>query len=409
MSLQQSNPANPPDLPDQPNAPDLANALQSPLHPGEIGLGAESGDFVERFGRKLPRVYTDAASEYRAATEGAALHDNSYTGRLKASGDDALDLLNRLSTNLVVNLSSGRGAPTILTTDRGRIIDLLGVVNTGEYTLLLTSPDSQQRVIDWLDKYTIMEDLTVTDLTPETALLTVCGPQSEAALNSVLQIEPTGEEGADGADLASLQPYSGLSATVGGNDTDTDSDTDTHPVMLIRRPLGELPAFDLVMTPQAAPVVWQRLAAAGVTPIGQEAFEAVQVRHAVPRYGRELDDAFNPLEAGLIGSVDFAKGCYIGQEVIARLDTYEKVQRYLVRLRFSAGAVVSEGAVLEQEGRNVGQVTSLSVIPTTGELLGLGYIRTAAAQSGAQLTLSAPAQGSAEIADLPQFFGPGED
>ena len=402
MSLQQSNP---PDLPDQPNVP------QSPLHPGGIGLGAESGDFVERFGRKLPRVYTDAASEYRAATEGAALHDNSYTGRLKASGDDALDLLNRLSTNLVVNLSSGRGAPTILTTDRGRIIDLLGVVNTGEYTLLLTSPDSQQRVIDWLDKYTIMEDLTVTDLTPETALLTVCGPQCAAALNSVLQFEPPGQEGADGADLASLQPYSGLSATVGGNDTgaETGADTDTHPVMLIRRPLGELPAFDLVMTPQAAPVVWQRLAAAGVTPIGQEAFEAVQVRHAVPRYGRELGDAFNPLEAGLIGSVDFAKGCYIGQEVIARLDTYEKVQRYLVRLRFSDGAVVSEGAVLEQEGRNVGQVTSLSVIPTTGELLGLGYIRTAAAQSGAQLTLSAPAQGSAEIADLPQFFGPGED
>ena len=402
MSLQQSNLPNPPNSPD---LPDLPNVPQSPLHAGGIGLGAESGDFVERFGRKLPRVYTDAASEYRAATEGAALHDNSYTGRLKASGDDALDLLNRLSTNLVVNLSSGRGAPTILTTDRGRIIDLLGVVNTGEYTLLLTSPDSQQRVIDWLDKYTIMEDLTVTDLTPETALLTVCGPQSEAALNSVLQFEPPGQEGADGADLASLQPYSGLSATVGGNDTDTD----THPVMLIRRPLGELPAFDLIMTPQAAPVVWQRLAAAGVTPIGQEAYEAVQVRHAVPRYGRELGDAFNPLEAGLIGSVDFAKGCYIGQEVIARLDTYEKVQRYLVRLRFSAGAVVSEGAVLEQEGRNVGQVTSLSVIPTTGELLGLGYIRTAAAQSGAQLTLSAPAQGSAEIADLPQFFGPGED
>ena len=395
MSLQQSN------------LPDLPNVAQSPFHPGDIGRGAESSDFVERFGRKLPRVYSDAASEYRAATEGAALHDNSYTGRLKASGDDALDLLNRLSTNRVVNLSSGRGAPTVLTTDRGRIIDLLGVVNTGDYTLLLTSPDSQQRVIDWLDKYTIMEDLTVTDLTPETALLTVCGPQSEAALNSVLQIEPTGEAGAEGADLASLQPYSGLSATVVGNDTDTD--TDTHPVMLIRRPLGELPAFDLIMAPEAAPLVWQRLEAAGVTPIGQEAYEAVQVRHAVPRYGRELGDAFNPLEAGLIGSVDFAKGCYIGQEVIARLDTYEKVQRYLVRLRFSAGAVVSEGAVLEQEGRSVGQVTSLSVIPTTGELLGLGYIRTAAAQAGAQLTLSAPAQGSAEIADLPQFFGPGED
>ena len=134
----------------------------------------------------LPRAYSDVAAEYRAATEDAALHDSSDTGRLKAAGADALDLLNRLSTNEVLNLPSGRGAPTVLTTDRGRILDLLGVVNTGDYTLLLTGPGSQQKVIDWLDKYTIMEDLTVTDLTPDTALLTVCGPRSATALAAVL-------------------------------------------------------------------------------------------------------------------------------------------------------------------------------------------------------------------------------
>ena len=107
-----------------------------------------------------PPVYTDTAAEYRAALETAALYDHSHAGRLRAAGADVLDLLNRLSTNRVDNLPPGHGAPTILTTDRGRILDLLLVVNAGPYALLLTGPGSPPAVIAWLDKYTIMEDLT---------------------------------------------------------------------------------------------------------------------------------------------------------------------------------------------------------------------------------------------------------
>ncbi len=339
------------------------------------------------------QTYSDRTAEYRAATEGAALHDISYAGRLRAEGTDALDLLNRLSTNGVVNLAPGQGAPTVLTTDRGRILDLLAVVNTGEYILLLTSPGEQQRVMEWLDKYTIMEDLTVTDLTPDTVLLTVCGPRSPSALNAVITPSPT--LGAPGPD--ELEPYATFSTAIAGKET-----------LVIRRPLGELSAFDLMTDKESAAAVWSALAAAGITPVGMEAYETALVRHAIPRYGRELGEAYNPLEAGLIGSIDFAKGCYIGQEVIARLDTYQKVQKSLARLRFSAGAVVSEGAGLEQEGRKVGQITSLAVIPTTGELVGLGYVRNAQAAAGASLTLTAPAQGVAEVLDLPRLFGAGE-
>ena len=337
----------------------------------------------------LPRAYSDTAAEYRSVTEGAGLHDNSRAGRLKATGEDALDLLNRLSTNGVVNLRPGRGAPTILTTDRGRILDLLGVVNTGDYTLLLTSPGCQPAVIQWLDKYTIMEDLVVEDLTPATALLTVCGPQSGAVLSTVLA--------ADVGEPAALEAYATLTAAIAGQE-----------VLAIRRPLGRLDAFDLLLARQSAPPVWAALAESGIPPVGLDAYEAALVQQAVPRHGRELGDAYNPLEAGLIGSIDFAKGCYIGQEVIARLDTYQKVQRYLVRLRFSDAAQVSEGTGLEQEGRNVGKVTSLATLPTTGEMVGLGYVRTARAAPGAWLTLAAPAQGRAEVLDLPQLFGPGE-
>ena len=336
-------------------------------------------------------VYTDVAAEYLAITEGVGLHDSSYTGRLKATGEDALDLINRLSTNGIVNLAPGQGAPTILTTDRGRILDLLGVVNTGSYVLLVTSPDCQQAVIDWLDKYTIMEDLEVEDISSETAAFTLCGPASAAALAGEMAPEVAA------GDLEEMGFYAALQGSIAG-----------HEALAIRRPLGDLPAFEVVIATGSAAAVWEALTAAGATPVGLEAFNAALVQNAVPRHGREMGDAYNPLEAGLIGSVDFAKGCYIGQEVIARLDTYQKVQRYLVRLRFAEDAVVEEGAGLELDGLRVGQVTSLATVPSTSQLAGLGYVRTARANPGEILALAAPASGTAEVMDLPQLFGPGE-
>jgi folate-binding protein YgfZ len=330
-------------------------------------------------------AYTNVASEYQAATEKAGVYNTSSAGRLKASGDDALDLLNRLSTNRVVGLEPGQGAPTILTTDRGRILDLIGVVNIGDYVLLLTSPEQQQAVIDWLDKYTIMEDLTVEDITSQTAMLTVLGPASGSKLEEVL-----------GVNLDQLPPYHTILASVAG-----------QTLGVINRPLGELPGFDLIARSNDIDGVWQCLVDSGVTPIGAQAYEAVRLQYAVPVYGHEMGDAYNPLEAGLIGSIDFHKGCYIGQEVIARLDTYQKVQKRLVRLRFSPDARVFQDAALEDDGQQVGKVTSVTSLPTTGERIGLGYVRTVSLEVGAHLQLAAPAVGWAEIEDLSQLFGPG--
>ena len=122
-----------------------------------------------------------------------------------------------------------------------------------------------------------------------------------------------------------------------------------------------------------------------------------------------MGDAYNPLEAGLIGAIDFHKGCYIGQEVIARLDTYRKVQKYLVALRFDADAGVVADLVgarlLDGEGKAMGLVTSAAVLPPDedgdggaaaggGAVIGLGYVRAAAAEVGASFSV-APAGGNA--------------
>ena len=149
--------------------------LRSALYQTFSQAGAK---FHEQHGWELPDVFSSLAEESQNAVTGAVVHDRSHAGRLRATGADSLDLINRLSTNNVDELEPGHGAPTVLTTENGRIVDLIHVINLGEYVLLLTSPETQHQVIDWLDKYTIMDDIEVEDQTGTTAMLLLLGPGS---------------------------------------------------------------------------------------------------------------------------------------------------------------------------------------------------------------------------------------
>ena len=120
-------------------------------------------------------------------------------------------------------------------------------------------------------------------------------------------------------------------------------------------------------------------------------------------YGKELGESRNPLEAGLIGAIDFTKGCYIGQEVIARLDTYQKVQRALVSLR--VGGSWEEGDGLMKDGRRVGEVTSLARVSEDGDAVGLGYVRQSEATVGTRLEGEGSEGKWAEVVGAPKLFG----
>jgi hypothetical protein len=180
-------------------------------------------------------------------------------------------------------------------------------------------------------------------------------------------------------------------------------------VLAVEQPLGTLSRYWLITSPDDAAGLWQHLTEAGAVPLGATAMDAARVNFSVPEFGPELGEPYNPLEAGLIGSVDFTKGCYIGQEVIARLDSYKKVQKYLVSLIFDATAAVSPGDELLQEEKPVGTVTSVAPEPSDGVLKGLGYVKAAAAIPGANLELAGSEKGSAEILSLAQPYGPPKD
>ena len=328
-------------------------------------------------------IDTHTAEEFRAAVERAAVF-LSDAGRLRLTGEDARDLLNRLSTNLVdPDGEAGEVAVTVLTSDRGRIVDLVYVAHCGDHQLMLTSPGQQQNVIDFLDKYTIMEDLEVEDVTRETVMLTLTGPEASAILDSI-----------DNADA--------MRVTLPADPDDPE------------RP----PTYQLLCSDRdAADRLRETLESAGAVSVSAATAEVLRIAGGQPAHGSEMSDTYNPLEAGLIGAIDFHKGCYIGQEVIARLDTYHKVQKYLVTLRFASDGVnASEAAstlpgarLNDADGDAMGLVTSATVVPTENgaDLIGLGYVRTRAVEIGGRLTVaSEDIDGvSAVITAQPLLFG----
>ena len=368
---------------------------RTPLYDVTARQGASFRDWG---GWELPVSYGDLLAEYKAACHGAAVHDSSYVGRVKGTGEDVLDLLHRLSTNAVVSLEAGQGAPTVLTTDKGRILDLVTVLNLGDHILLLTGPQASQGVIEWIDKYTIVDDVEFEDVTSDTTMVSVIGPEAPDILASLSQsvipakagIYPTGIE------LSAFAPHQSARVAIAGVEG-----------YIVRRDLADLTRYEVVVKAHDSEAVWQEIIGVGATPVGMEVSEVLRVERALPGHDGELGESYNPLETGLWGSISFTKGCYIGQEVIARLDTYQKVQKHLVSFSFSPDARIEAGVKLAREGREVGQVTSVVKVPTTGELIGLGYVRKEAAEVGTQISLSEEEGSWAKVEAQALPFGPG--
>ena len=285
-------------------------------------------------------------------------------GRLRCTGEDALDLLNRLSTNALVDLPAGSGAHTVLTSNKGRIVDVVFVLRRPDHLLLLTGGGNESRVAEWIDFYTIIEDTEVEDVTADTAAVSLMGPSAPTLLASLAGPDAAPAENEDAAEVA----IDGVQATA------------------IRRDVGAIPAFDLIAPGADGPALREAVTDAGACQAGRDAVELARIEQGVPAFEAELSESYNPLEAGLQHMVSYTKGCYIGQEVIARLTTYDKVQKRLVRLTWPADAGAAPGAKLMLDGRQAGVVTSAIRDPRTGNGAGLGYVRKALIDAGAHLT-----------------------
>lgn len=354
--------------------------VRTPFHNSAKTAGAVFGPWHDW---ELAMSFGNPAEEYWAAQSKLVVHDSSYLGRIKATGEDVLDLLNRLSTNKLDDLRPGHGAATVFANDKGRIVDLVHVFNVGSYILIFTSPDMEKAVMEWVERYTIMEDCSLEVMTPDTGLLSLIGPRAVEIME----------------DLTAVKSLSSRSNRV------MTTVVDNTEVLAVDINIGDTGTYLLLMAKEDAEIVWAAAVSRGAIPMGFEAKENLRIRASIPLYGREMGDAYNPLEAGLIGAVDFTKGCYIGQEVIARLDTYRKVQKRLVALRFSQPSSAEVGSKLISGDKEVGVVTSMGLMPGDSAMVGLGYVRSAFAAVGSRICVTGDVGTSVEISDVPLLFG----
>ncbi len=312
-------------------------------------------------GAEVPLFYSSIEEEYDAACSRTVLINRSWMGKLHLRGADSLELLHRLSTNDLLHTETGDLRPTVLLTEKGRIIDYLYVLVEASSCLLLVSPTSEDRLQRWIEKYTIMEDVHVERVTSSFSLVSLIGPLARQSAEEIFQCSlPTNKV------MEVSLPFANA-RVVFRHEFNTD-------------------CVDMLIAPEHSSSLWNRIAgycnARGLLSMGAAAYEAYRISRGMPVVGAELSENFNPYEVGLRDAISFTKGCYIGQEVIARLDTYGKVQREPWGLVFDAAEPLPvSGATIMREHEELGVLTSVSPWVVRGKRCGIGILKKKHARS----------------------------
>lgn len=332
----------------------------------------------------------------------ALLYDRSNWGVLEISGADRLRFLHNQSTNDIQSLKPGQGCDTVFVTSTARTIDLATAYLTEEAILVLISANRRQPLVEWLDQYIFpMDQVSVKDVTQDYGVFNLIGSNSEEVLK---------KQGADLTDEFVGQP---------AHHQPLNHRLFSLKEMTVRIATGSglaVPGYTLILQADAVPQLWQSLVTQGAVPIDHSTWEQLRIQQGRPTPDFELTEDYNPLEAGLWHTISFDKGCYIGQETIARLNTYGSAKQRLFGIRLSKA--VEPGTVITLEGQKIGVLTSYTLL--TEELipekstedqseqyfseqyfskhLGLGYIRTKAGGAGLKVQVG---DAIGEVVEIP--------
>ncbi len=301
------------------------------------------------------------AAEHGILTERCGLLDRSERGKLALGGAGAVEFLNGQVTNELADLAPGEGRYAAFLTHKGKMLGDLRILATGEDAdgaptelQLDTERVALQELFDMIRRFKVGYDVELRKRTLERGLLSLIGPESERV---------AGADGADGASAA-LAAEEHANAAV---------EIDGIAARAIRTDVG----IDLLCDAADTERLRDALLARGAQTVSEPAAECARVEHGRPRYGVDIDESTIPQEAGLNErAVSFTKGCYVGQETVARLHYKGKPNRHLRGLRLSAP--VESGAELRLGERTVGHVGSVAISPALGPIA-LALVRREAA------------------------------
>jgi folate-binding protein YgfZ len=316
-----------------------------------------------------PRLltYGDVPGEYRAGLDGCALFDETDRGRIEVRGPDGAGFLHRILASDVRSLPVGGGQRSLLLSGKGKVLFEFDLFRGEDSHWISAPPGSAAGLAAALENYHFSEKLAI-EVAGDHAPLAVCGPASESIAREL---------------LGALPPEQGQAWS---RSRFADGD-----VVVARVAVAGSPGLRLDAGPERAEGLWTALRKAGATPAGLIARDCLRVEAGAAQYGEDVDESVYPQEARLEASFSLTKGCYVGQEVVAKIDTYGGLNKRLTALRVSHGDPVPRGTRLlredEGERRDLGVVTSWAYSFTLDTGVVLGYVKRRHQEPGTRFEL----------------------
>ena len=333
----------------------MSNSLQ--LHTFHESKGArfDGGAAVERV-----LEYGDVAREYAALTAAAGLFDRSGRGKLRVTGGERTSFVHGMVTNDVNGLKDGQATYAAMITVKGKMVADVRISRRKDELLLDVEPGVAPAAAEFLNHFLISEDAEIADVTEALGLLSFIGPRATECLAAVL---------------------GGTRPTLEINELD-ERTFDGAPLTLVGTRLTSAPGLDVILPAEKleafAHAALEKGGPLGLSLVGFSAMEIARVEAGIPRFGQDMTEETIPLEANLESAISYTKGCYVGQEVIARVHYRGHVNRKLTGLIFDDGAPVPAGTALFKtpgDPRPSGTVTSALTSPARPGVLALGYVR----------------------------------
>lgn len=335
----------------------------------------------------------DKLSEYQAVrTEGTGLIDLSCRARILVNGSEAIAFLNGLITNDMKTLAEKHWMPAAFPNVQGRLVASVRVIrleHSGETDksvsqfLLDAEGVSHGSILTLLNRFTLAGDFRVTDLTDELSMLSLQGKQALRIAQSVL-----GDIGASDNEVHQVRWQAASVTVVHATHTAEDG-------------------FDLFVPKQRAPALSNALIDAGARPVGLDTLEVLRIEAGLPRYNIDMDETNVVSETNLDEAISFTKGCYIGQEIIARIKYRGHVAKKLTGLSFAGTEKIEPGAkIFSSDEKEIGRVTSATFSPTLNRTIALAYVKYDYLAPGTNVRVAeGEAQQQATVTSLPFVRG----
>jgi folate-binding protein YgfZ len=306
----------------------------------------------------LPADYGDVRAEFAALVSGCASFDLSARAKIRLTGSDQIRWLNGMVTNNIRDLAANHGVYAFLLNPQGRILGDLYAYNRGGSLLLDIHKSQLEKLLAIFDKYIIMDDVEVANVSDQLSAIGFAGPDVRRVLKTA------------GLDVPALKTLE--VAELAWNSTQ---------VSILRGDNPNVESYELWLAPEQLTSVRDALVNAGARPAGTTATELLRIASGVPRYGQDIRERDLPQETSQERALHFAKGCYVGQEIVERIRSRGAVHRQFAGFEIRAsdrGKTLPEaGTKFQVDGKDVGEITSVASLPTVnGErAVALGYIR----------------------------------